>query len=146
MRMKIGAVRNFIRGKNISTANIRFSSSTAVAKDMLWLLELLTKSSESKSVETHLSLSFFQQTVLPLARFYDSQAGQSTTKLLIQKRTVTALWGLFPSFCRHPTDLESVFPALAPLLVRAMNDERYPELIVRKKVLKTRATFPISNF
>lgn len=90
------------------------------------------KSSEAEGGETKLCLSFFQQTVLPLARFYDSQATNGTTNSL---QTVIALWGLFPSFCRRPTDLESVFPGLASLLVRAMNDERYPELVVSEKVL-----------
>jgi hypothetical protein len=114
------------------TSNNRCSSFSAVAKSMLWLLQLM-KSSEMERGDTDLSLSFFQQTVLPLARFYDSQATKGTANLLKQKRMVLALWGLFPCFCRRPTDLESVLPGLAPLLVRAMNDERYPELVVSER-------------
>ncbi|CAJ1945400.1 unnamed protein product [Cylindrotheca closterium] len=112
----------------------------AVAQNVLWLLQLM-KSSETGRGETNLSLSFFQQTVLPLARFYDSQTAEGAGKSLKRKRTVVALWALFPSFCRCPTDLESVFPGLAPLLVRAMNDERYPELVaIISSGLKTLAT------
>lgn len=93
------------------------------------------KSSDSVGGETELSLYFFQHTVLPLARFYDSLGADSTMDSLKQKRTVISLWALFPSFCRRPTDLESEFGGLAPLLVKAMNDERYPELVVSPKML-----------
>lgn len=103
------------------------------------------KSSETERGETKPSLSFFQQTVLPLARFYDSQAANGAANSLKRKRTVLALWGLFPCFCRRPTDLEAVFPGLAPLLVRAMNDVRYPELVVSQKLPSANAYLSTAN-
>jgi hypothetical protein len=44
---------------------------------------------------------------------------------------VIDLWGLFPSFCLQPLDIEVTFPALAQTFVKAMGDKRYPELLVR---------------
>jgi ribosomal RNA-processing protein 12 len=77
-----------------------------------------------------LRLSFFQETVLPVARQYDALSMKNLTKSTFFRRHVLHLWALFPCFCRNPDDLESALPKLAPLLVRAMNDQRYPELVV----------------
>eukprot|EP00980_Cylindrotheca_fusiformis_P013508 scaffold3450_cov114-Cylindrotheca_fusiformis.AAC.13 len=96
-------------------------SADPVVKKPVSLLRLI-KSAGSIGGSYDLHLSFFQNTVLPLARHFDSQS-ENEPKVL-------ALWGLFSCFCRKPVDLEVSFPELAPVLVRAMNDKRYPELIM----------------
>ena len=80
-----------------------------------------------------LKLTFFHENVLPLARHYDALSFKEQSKSSSRRSLVLGLWALFPCFCRNPTDLDSCLPKLAPLLVRAMNDTRYPELVVSKK-------------
>ena len=43
---------------------------------------------------------------------------------------VVSLWSLFSCFCHHPSDLSDYFETLLPTLVKAMEDERYPQLLV----------------
>jgi hypothetical protein len=100
-----------------------------IMKNLQWLLQLM-KSAGSLGGRYDLHISFFQNTILPLARHYDSQSIKHAPKAALYKRKVLALWGLFPCFCRNPVDLVSSFPKFVPLLVRAMNDKRYPELVV----------------
>lgn len=101
----------------------------AIDNNFTSMLQLM-KSAGSMSGSCDLHLSFFQNTVLPLARYYDSQAMKHAATSTENMRKVLALWGLFSCFCRKPVDIESAFPELAPILVRAMSDKRYPGLIV----------------
>jgi ribosomal RNA-processing protein 12 len=111
------------------TVSDDFTRTKGILKNLPWLLQLM-KSAGSLGGRYDLHLSFFQNTILPLARDYDSQSMKNAPKEVLYKRKVLALWGLFPCFCRNPVDLVSSFPTFVPLLVRAMNDKRYPELVV----------------
>lgn len=106
---------------------------TSISPDHLevlpWLLPLM-KVAGSIGGTYEVKLAFFHQSILPLARYYDALSMNEPSKASSHRSVILALWALFPCFCRNPTDLESSLPKLAPLLVRAMNDVRYPELVV----------------
>jgi hypothetical protein len=74
-------------------------------------------------------LSFFQSDVLPLARYFDAMFANGGPSGEMCRSQVVNLWSLFPVFCRSPSDTEHAIPELAPILIKAMHDGRYPELI-----------------
>lgn len=91
-----------------------------------------------------LHLSFFHADVLSLARHVDNLS-QTTTMddkrnnpkkqnmavvLSSYRQQVSDMWSLFPIFCQHPLDLSSALPQLVPILIRALKDSRYPEILV----------------
>lgn len=76
------------------------------------------------------SLSFFHERILPLARHYDSLAKDGGVRGKQLQQQAANLWALFPCFCVRPKDLATSLPNLAPILVRAMKDKRYPKLLV----------------
>lgn len=92
----------------------------------------LMKGSGSICSDYRLHLSFFQEQVLPLARHYDSLSVRDPLNQSRYKSQALGLWALFPCFCQNPTDVPQSLPKLAPILVRAMNDERYPQLVVSR--------------
>jgi ribosomal RNA-processing protein 12 len=76
-------------------------------------------------------LAFFQTMVLSLARSCDKLAAAGTAKdQRAHRDRVIALWSLFPCFCKHPADIESTVPTFTATLGRALEDKRYPELLV----------------
>jgi hypothetical protein len=82
-------------------------------------------------------LAFFQQSVLSLARQWDGLSVNHPEKAAFHKGRVMDLWNLFPCFCLHPGDLETAFPVLSPILIRAMSDKRYhPHLVVSCDIAK----------
>lgn len=107
----------------------KFCTGQANQAQLHWLLDTM-KASGTLDNEGRLQLSFFQEKVLHLARHFDVLAVNSPEKAPMLKGRVVDLWGLFPSFCRYPNDIAESFPKLAPLLMRAMNDDRYPQLVV----------------
>jgi len=76
-------------------------------------------------------LSFFQTDILALARTSDKLAATIFVERNFHLSTVVDLWGLFPSFCKRPSDLKSALPPLTITLARALEDDRYPQLVVR---------------
>jgi hypothetical protein len=88
------------------------------------------KGSGNLDNERRLELAFFQDKVLHLGRQFDALALNSPEKAPMLKGQVIDLWGLFPAFCRYPADITKSFPKLAVILMRAMNDDRYPQLVV----------------
>ena len=80
-------------------------------------------------------LSFFQTEVLKIAREFDALAVKNPSEAASHRYLVMELWSLLPCFCRHPADLQSSFPNLVPVLIRAMGDERYPNLGVRQRLV-----------
>ena len=90
----------------------------------------ILKSAGNTNGSSRTHLAFFQSEVLALARQCDTLTAKKPTEAALHKSRVLDLWALIPCFCRNPADLESTFPALAQILVRAMGDKRYPELIV----------------
>ena len=88
-----------------------------------WLLPLLKTSATAASTAPP-SLEFFQTTILGLARQCDAEQTN------FGKARVIDLWSLLTCFCvQAPPDFAEVFPNLAQTLVRAMGDERYPQLV-----------------
>jgi hypothetical protein len=102
---------------------------SGLSNQLAWVFKVM-KVAASISGSFQIHISFFQENVLPLTRHYDALSVRHPTKAASYKSQVLDLWALFPIFCRHPVDLVSSFPKLVPVLVRAMNDERYPQLLV----------------
>jgi hypothetical protein len=99
----------------------------AIPNRYSWIFDIL-RSSVIGNNRTH--LAFFQTEVLPLARKCDALfANSEGSKGTMLRSQVINLWGLFPIFCRFPADVATTFPNLAPILIKAMNDERYPEFV-----------------
>lgn len=105
----------------------------AVSSERAWILNALKASVSTDSSPYRPRLAFFQSHVLGLARKCDSASASdnlTAVEASIQRNRVIDLWSLFPSFCVQPLDIELTFPALAQTMVRAMGDQRYPELLV----------------
>lgn len=76
-------------------------------------------------------LDFFQSSVMPLARKCDHLAAHSPlSERNFHRMCVVRLWELFPCFCASPDDIEEIFPSLSETLCKALEDIRYPELLV----------------
>ena len=98
-----------------------------------WMIDVMKVSGHIIS-DNELHLSFFHEQVLPLAREFDAlYVKGSTAGNAVFRSQVINLWTLFPVFCRAPVDLETSFPKLAPILIKAMSDEKYPEFVVSPK-------------
>jgi len=94
-----------------------------------WLLPLLKNRNEG--AEKQSSLKFFKDHILDLARRSDAaSANKSLTshEVAMEKAKVVDLWALFPSFCTNPPDMSS-FESISPILTKAINDKRYPQLL-----------------
>jgi hypothetical protein len=76
------------------------------------------------------NLEFFQNEVLPLARRFDALSVKGTQGAAVYRSQVVKLWDLLPLFCYNPADLNTSLQKLSPILVKAMNDQRYPEFVV----------------
>lgn len=96
---------------------------------LAWLLRVMKQAGPPAGRECAF-LGFFQDNLLPLARQFDTWANKNTSHGSEQELHAAGIWALFPCFCVHPKDLESALGRLAPVLVRAMKDKRYPELLV----------------
>jgi ribosomal RNA-processing protein 12 len=95
----------------------------AISPHRAWLLPVLKCSAIAAST-TPPRLKFFQTTILGLARQCDSEQTN------FGKARVIDLWSLLNCFCvQAPPDFAEVFPDFAQTLVRAMGDERYPQLV-----------------
>jgi hypothetical protein len=106
----------------------------AVSNERAWILDVIKSSLSTDSNPYRPRLAFYQSHVLALARKCDSASASDNLTVVeasIQRSRVIDLWGLFPSFCLQPLDIEVTFPALAQTFVKAMGDKRYPELLVR---------------
>jgi ribosomal RNA-processing protein 12 len=104
-----------------------------VSNDLAWVLNVIKSSVSADSSPYRPRLAFFQSHILGLARNCDAASASdnlTAVEASIQRSRVIDLWSLFPSFCVHPMDIETTFPALAQTMVRAMGDKRYPELLV----------------
>lgn len=104
----------------------------AVSNERAWILDVIKSSLSIDSNPYRPRLAFYQSHVLGLARKCDAASASdnlTAVEASIQRSRVIDLWGLFPSFCLHPLDIEVTFPALAQTFVKAMGDKRYPELL-----------------
>lgn len=138
-------VEQFWKSADISTLcspvelqTLTATSSTGAANHQSWIVDVM-KEAGSMVTDHPMHLSFFREIVLPLARKFDVMYAKHSTPSY--RTAVVHLWSLFPVFCRAPADTGTIFPNLAPILVKAMNDRRYPELaIVVNKGLTVLAT------
>jgi hypothetical protein len=104
---------------------------TGVAIERAWILSTM-KVAATTAQATQPRLAFFQSEVLGLARSCDKLAATSSVvEKNIHHRRVVDLWSLFPCFCKAPSDIETAMPTLTASLSRALEDKRYPELLVR---------------
>ena len=94
-----------------------------------WVIDVMKTASLVVS-RNNFHLSFFRDEVLPLAREFDATFVNGTSENAICRSQVINLWNLFPVFCREATDLDVTLNNLAPILMKAMNDQRYPEFFV----------------
>lgn len=100
---------------------------------MRWLLPVV-KISAMAALGKRPHLMFFKASVLDLARRCATKVGGSSSKLSFDD-WVLGLWGLFPCFCQNPSDARDSLEALVPTLVKAMEDSRYPQLLVSSLVV-----------
>lgn len=116
-----------------STKSANPGAATGIAKDRAWILSTLKVAASTTVQPVAPRLTFFETDVLGMARICDKLAatggGVSTT--LYNRQLVVDLWSLFPCFCRSPSDLAQALPSLTTTLGRALEDKRYPELLVR---------------
>jgi len=103
-------------------------SPAGIDLSLSWLLPVL-KTASGAALGKRPHLEFFQKKVLGLARACAATVTKASDKHVLDK-WVIGLWSLFPCFCLHPMDLEETFPNLIPTLVKAMEDKRYPQLLV----------------
>jgi hypothetical protein len=103
---------------------------TGISIERAWIL-LTLKSASMSAQPKQPSLAFFQAEVLGLARTCDKLAATIFVERNFHTTRVVELWGLFPGFCKRPSDLSSALPSLTTTLARALEDSRYPQLVVR---------------
>lgn len=103
-------------------------SAVGVDLSLSWLLPVM-KTASGSALGKRPQLNFFQKNVLGLARTCAMTVTKVSDRNLLDK-WVVGIWNLFPCFCQHPVDLEEGFPNLIPTLVKAMEDKRYPQLLV----------------
>lgn len=107
-----------------------FNVDVGIAKDRAWVLSTI-RSASSVAQEVPPRLAFFESSVLGLARICDKLAATGpTSESKFHHQLVVNLWALFPSFCKCPSDIESALSTLTTTLGRALDDNRYPELLV----------------
>jgi ribosomal RNA-processing protein 12 len=102
-----------------------------IATELAWILSTM-KVAATAAQAVPPRLAFFQSDVLGLARSCDKIAATSAVaEQNMYHSRVVDLWSLFPCFCKSPLDIEAAMPALTATLGRALEDKRYPELLVR---------------
>ncbi|GKY91986.1 hypothetical protein MPSEU_000170200 [Mayamaea pseudoterrestris] len=74
-------------------------------------------------------LAFFQSDILVAARAYDKIAATAKKNRAFHQARVVDLWALFPYFCTGPCDIEKSLASLTATCARAMEDDRYPQLL-----------------
>jgi NUC173 domain len=104
------------------------------------------KTAALASQPEHPKLAFFQSSVLGLARVCDKLATTTKKNHNFYQARVVDLWSLLPCFCKAPTDIDDVLPSLATTFGKALEDKRYPQLVVCihwKKYFLLRLTSPL---
>jgi ribosomal RNA-processing protein 12 len=105
------------------------SDGTGISVDQAWILPVLKSSMQIAQSQTS-RLAFFQQEILAIARVCDRLAATANAeKKNFHHARVVDLWSLLPCFCLRPSDVESSLPALTTTLCRAIEDNRYPQLV-----------------
>ncbi|GBG28410.1 RRP12-like protein [Hondaea fermentalgiana] len=106
--------------------------SQGVAAIRLWLVPLLRENIGTGSASTR--LAYFRSNILSTAEkceraSQDASLGPNSAKA--QQTRFMQLWSLLPGFCLRAEDIDRPegLRALAPVLGKAMTDDRYPELV-----------------
>jgi len=107
-----------------------------LSNDRAWILPII-KSSSSLTLNIPMNLSYFQSHVLAMARKMDAKTSgggggnkkKTRAEKAIYQSRVIELWSLFACFVGKPVDLEVSFMGVAGILVKAMGDSRYPQLV-----------------
>jgi ribosomal RNA-processing protein 12 len=106
-----------------------------------WLVKVMRLAGSSMATGCA-SLAFFHNEVIPLTREFDVNIGLSNG----HRQNFVELWSLLPCFCDKPTDITVSLPKIAPILVRAMKDKRYPQLLVSPECeVATSSALPASH-
>ena len=100
----------------------------AVDLGQSWILPKL-KSAMASAQPVPPSISFFQTEILVTARAFDKVASTVKKNRALHQARVVDLWALFPYFCSGPSDIESTLSSLTATCSRAMEDNRYPQLL-----------------
>lgn len=113
-----------------------------IVSDRAWILSVMKVAATAAQVVPP-RLAFFQNDVLGLARLSDQLAidGPSASEMKSQRSRVLDLWNLFPCFCKSPSDVGNGLAPLTVVLGRALEDKRYPELLVRSVSTTTSGSF-----
>jgi hypothetical protein len=119
-----------LRDAVVLTLGLLYLGLAGISIERAWIL-LTLKSAAMAAQPQQPSLSFFQAEVLGLARTCDKLAATIFVERNFHHTRVVELWGLFPAFCKRPSDLSSALPSLTTTLARALEDSRYPQLVVR---------------
>ena len=132
------AVQEVVRGIGLEIfmglVDLSLTGKGIVSNERAWILSVLKKSIPNQTNPYRPRLAFFQTHILGIARKCDAITASEKLTVVessIHKSYVVDLWSLFPSFCLDPIDVDVTFPTLAQILIRAMSDERYPQLMVR---------------
>ncbi len=130
------AVRSLVSGASGTMGIAAFlnacplTTTSTIPSSSVWLLHAAMKSSPSAPS----SLAHFRDTILPLARAHDKAASSpnaTSVESNQHRQRVADAWALLPLYCRlSPPDVEDVFPKLAQILVKAVQDKRYPSVLL----------------
>ena len=128
-------------GNPSATSSQDIDESMACLDRRLWVLPVLKRHVR----RTRCSLVCFHRTITGLARLCEAVAttnenlpsatsetssGQSPGEIIavMMRSRSMQLWELFVSFCYRPIDIPTYFGTLAPILGKAVMDQRYPIL------------------
>jgi hypothetical protein len=104
------------------------SGSEGIQQSLSWLVPVM-KTAANVASEKRSRLEFFRAEVLELARRCATTGAKAVSRSCYDT-WVISFWSLFPCFCHHPLDLEESLARLVPTLVKAIEDVRYPLLVV----------------
>jgi NUC173 domain len=106
-----------------------------------WLLKVMRLGGPPTGVGCA-SLAFFQNDIVPVIHDFDT--AECNGDFNTRRQIVVELWSLLPCFCVRPNDIAASLPKLAPFLVRAMKEKKYPQLLV-SHICQAEYTLPASN-
>lgn len=102
---------------------------TGIDTDRAWILTVM-KNAAIVSQPEQPKLSFYQSTILLLARDCDKIAMTNKKNHNLYHTRVIELWSLLPCFCKLPIDMDDILPSLSTTFSKAFEDKRYPQLVV----------------
>ena len=134
-------LRHVPLGNPSAVSSQEIDASLACLDRRLWVLPVLKRHVR----RTRCSLACFHRTITGLARLCEASAttnerlpstnsetssGQSPGEIIavMMRSRSMQLWELFLSFCYRPIDVQTYFGILAPILGKAVMDQRYPVL------------------